>query len=120
MFSSVDSKNIFHYLCLITVIIRFQSCVCDEEVEMSAEIELDSGDSMGDLSGHSVVRRRIKAMHLTPKNGSVVWADTEICNVDLRFEVHGGTISFTDRVQMVSGEPRRARKPRNPITESPA
>ncbi len=53
-------------------------------------------------------------MHLSPKNGSIVWADGETCNVDLRFEVHGGTISFADRAQMVSPDEQGNYAPTTP------
>jgi hypothetical protein len=45
--------------------------------------------------------RRIKVMNLSPRNGTIIWSFGDTCNADLRFEIHGGTISFIDRAQMV-------------------
>jgi hypothetical protein len=60
----------------------------------------DSDPSVVEIEAH-FQRRRIKAMNISPRDGSIIWTSSESSNVDIRFEIHGGTISFVDRIQMV-------------------
>ena len=69
-----------------------------DSFEESDSEALESAEQIENVRGS---RRKVKILNLSPKNGSIIWASGDICNVDLRFEAHGGTISFVDRSQMV-------------------
>ena len=87
---------------LIFATSKFGIMVCDQQSPTSTQdFELSLGQAQNEQDDGSFVRRRIRILNLSPRNGSVIWAAGDSCNVDMRFEVHGGTISFVDRSQMV-------------------